>query len=327
MKKLKVLVFGLAATALCLLSGCQTQAERSGIQQVILASSNVTGSLYQYAVPATEIVSAYNDAFQFIPISTTGTKENMDLMDVQEADAAGAVGVIIYDAYTGQGPWAETGAIDFGIGYVCYPDYVQIITRGDADLHSLQDLEGKRISVNLKNSSSDLLAQIIFGTLGISYRPYYLDNTDSESALQEGTIDAFIQTGGLRASVCMEIAASKSGMGLIPFTPEEAELVAAATSNIYHTRVIPAGNYEGVDQETLTIGGSTALCFSSDLSEDVVYEIVKTLEEHHGELADAMSSAEFSSAANTVAEWGDTVVPLHPGAARYFQELGLLTND
>lgn len=309
-----------------LLTGCETVAERTGELQVVFASSNVTGSFYQYAVPFCDIVNqnSKGEGFKLTPISTTGTKENFDLLSVKEANVAGGPGIIAYNSFMGQGPWEETGPIDFSVAYVCYPDYVQIATRKDAKINGLSDLEGKAVSVNLKGSSADILATLIFDSLGIAVNSYYLDNTDGLSALQDGTIDAFVYAGGLNASVCMELAASRSGIKLVPFTPEEAALVSAATENIYQIKEIPANSYEGIDHDILTVGSTTSICVSNDLPEDVIYHIVKTIEEHHDELADAVRAASYSTATNTVDAWKDAPIPFHPGAERYFRELGLL---
>ena len=198
----KIKRVGICILCLLFLTGCQTTAERSGKQQVIFASSNVTGSFYQYAVPVCNLVNEYNpDAdFKMTPISTTGTKENFDLMSVKEANMAGGPGIVEFNAFRGEGPWEETGPVDYGIAYVCYLDYVQIAVNGNSGIHTIADLNGKRISVNLKGSSADILASLIFDTLGISYIPQHLENSDSQSALQDGTIDAVVYTGGLGAS-------------------------------------------------------------------------------------------------------------------------------
>lgn len=194
-----------------------------------------------------------------------------------------------------------------------------------SEINSISDLEGKRVSFFLMGGTADITTGVIFEALGISnFQPRYLDGTDGLSALQDGSIDAMVYTGGLGPSVLMEMAASRNGMKILPFTQDEVHAIEAASEGILRGRTIPEGYYNGDDGEVLTVGSSVPICVSNDLPDEVVYQIVKTLEEHHDELADTLKAASYSTAANTVIDWGDSIIPIHPGAERYFRELGLM---
>lgn len=307
------------------LTACSKNSEESGKVEVIFAASATTGSFYQFAVPCCEIVSKYSDSVKFTAVSTTGTKESFDLLAIGEVDAAGGPSIMEYYSYIGSGPWEGAANDNFSVAYVGYPDYVQIATTADSAINCLPDLEDKKISMNLKQSSGDLTGTLVFDTLGIDgYEPYYMDSGESLSALQEGRIDAMIIQGGLGSSVFMELAASRNGMKLVPFTAEEAELVAENSNGILVPRTIPGAYYEGIDEEVQTVGGSVPVCISNDVPEDTVYEIVKILDEHHEELANIVNNAAYSTPENTVKDWGNAAIPLHPGAVKYYTELGLI---
>ncbi len=309
-----------------MLSACgQTGEQSDGNYELVFAASTTTGSFYQFCVPCCDIVTRYSDGVTLTAITTTGTKEGFDLLDAGEVQAVGGPGIMEYYAYTGQGGWADVGPVDFSIAYVGYPDYVQIVVPKKSDIESISDLEGKKISVFLMGGTADITTAIIFEALGISdFQARYLDGTDGLSALQDGSIDAMVYTGGLSPSVLMEMAASRNGMKILPFTQDEVDAVEAASDGILRSRTIPAGCYNGEDSEILTVGSSVPICVSNDLPEELVYQIVKTLEEHHDELADTLSAASYSTAANTLENWGDSIIPIHPGAERYFRELGLM---
>lgn len=312
--------------ALLILCACgSSSAPGENRHEVVFAASTTTGSFYQFCVPCCEIVSKYSETINLTAITTTGTKEGFDLMKIAEVDAAGGPGIMAYYAYTGQSSWLESGPVDFSIAYVGYPDYVQIAVPNDSDIYSVSDLSGKRVCVQYQGNTASMVSELVFEALGIDgHKPVYLEYSDGMSGVQDGSVDAIFYVGGLGPSVLMEFAAARSGMRLVAFSEEECDIISSYTDGVLKPRVIPAGYYSGIEDEILTIGSSVPICVSNDLPDAVVYEIVKALEENHDELASSISSASYATAANTVEEWGDSAIPLHPGAMRYFRELGLI---
>ena len=89
----------------------------------------------------------------------------------------------------------------------------------------------------------------------------------------------------------------------------------------YHTVVIPAGTYDGCDEDITTFAQYTALCARADVPEETVYNLVKTMMEN----ADALEAV-HKNAAGTCPERGieGALTPMHPGAERYYKEVGVL---
>ena len=323
---MKRLISIIMALFLVFAAGCGTggSSNGDGRQEIFFAASNTSGSFYQFCVPVCTLVNKYSDSIKLTPVTTSGTKESIDLMGIGEVDIVGGPGIMEYNAYKGTGPWSDSGSIDMTVAFSCYPDYLQIAVRRDSDINSLKDLNGAKISLNLQQSSADLSAQLLFETLGVTeYDAYYMDTAESASALQEGRVDAMIIQGGLGVSAFMELTASRSGMRLIPFTEEEVSLAEESSNGLYHRRVIPGGYYQGIDDDVVTIGGSVPVCVSGRVSEDTVYEIAKILFEHNDELTAAVSNAKYTTAEETVNEWSDSVIALNGGTLRYLQEAGL----
>ena len=308
-----------------ILSGCGgNDSGEEGKYEVIFAASTTTGSFYQFCIPCCEIINKYSETVKVTPITTSGTKDGFDLLAAGEVDAVGGPGIMEYYAYTGQGAWAETGKIDFSVAYVGYPDYVQVAVPEDSGIYSISDLQGKSISVDAIGNTADVTSQLIFSALDITdYTPKYLNGSDSVSAIQDGSIDVMIYCGGLGPSCLMELASSRSGMRLVSFSDAEIELIESTSEGILRSRTIPSGYYDGVDEDILTVGSSIPICVSNSLPDEVVYEMVRILDEYHAELLASIGSAEWSTPENTVNEWGNSIIPLHTGAEKYFQEIGL----
>lgn len=84
---------------------------------------------------------------------------------------------------------------------------------------------------------------------------------------------------------------------------------------------IPAGTYSCVNEDVGAVAVTAVIVASEDLSEDVVYEFTKALFESKDELINA--NAQWKHLDPEVScQHGN--VPLHPGAERYYKEIGVL---
>jgi TRAP transporter TAXI family solute receptor len=98
------------------------------------------------------------------------------------------------------------------------------------------------------------------------------------------------------------------------------------TSSSYRRSTIPAGSYPGISVETPTIGFNAVWVVSADSSDDLIYAITKALwNEATQRLLDSHNTigkqVRFEDALNSLA------LPLHPGAKRFYREVGLPVNE
>ena len=148
---------------------------------------------------------------------------------------------------------------------------------------------------------------------------YYIQHKDAIELMKTGKLDIYISSiTGVPQSTVMELAASvdvyfvnlaktelgqylKEELGLVEFT-------------------IPAGTYRGQDYPVETIAPVDVMIVNKDVPEDIVYQITKLIYEEKDTLA-----ATIKDMARLNPEFGVKVYwPLHPGAERYFKELGVL---
>ena len=294
--------------------------------RVNLGASHTTGTIFRWVVPATSILNKNIPDVEITAIPTKGTTENMKYIGSKEALIGAGGGSTAYQAYYGKGAWKGKPIKSLRVVYALYADAWQIFLPKNSPVNSLSDLKGKRVNLQIPGSGGYTINHTHLKTLGIDpkkeYKPSYFSTKEAVQAMKEGRIDAHLYAGGPRGSAGIELASSRVGLKLISLTDEEIKKIKAAEPDQMEV-IVEAGSYPNVDYEVKTVGGMTALLAHEDVPEKVIYNIVKVLEEKHDELVKAIAIAKSSTAKNTVKAY-QGVIPFHPGAEKYFKEIGLI---
>jgi len=220
--------------------------------------------------------------------------------------------------YKGQAPFTELTTIAN-----LYTETVHLVVRADSDIKSVADLRGKSVSIGEEGSGTLVEAREILGAYGLKeadVKPLYMKPGPAADRLAEGEIDAFFIVGGSPVAAVSD-AAARIPIRLVSFDDQPAEHLREKLPFFTET-VIDEGVYDGVGA-TRTLGVGAQWVVRSDVPEELVYGITRALwhastrrllDNGHAKGA----SIQLSNAVNGLA------VPLHPGAARYYREIGLL---
>lgn len=286
-----------------------------------MATGGTTGTYYAYGGVIANILNGKLGSLQLNVQSTGASKANIFLIDDGEADVAIVQNDVMDYASKGTDLFEEDGAIEsFSAGAALYAEVCQIISSGD--IKSVEDLKGKRVSVGDAGSGVEFNARQILNAYGISFDDIEVNNLgfgDSADALKDGKIDAFFCTAGAPTTAITELATTNS-INLLGIDDEHA----AALQNdyaFYTQYTIPGGTYKGVDDDVVTVAVKATLIVSNELSEDVVYDLVKGLFDNK----DAITAGHAKGAELDPAYAVDGIsVKFHPGAEKYFKEAGVL---
>lgn len=211
------------------------------------------------------------------------------------------------------------------IGYL-YGAPAQLVVRKNSDFRSANDLKGRRVAVGNAGSGAATSAERFFRHLGVweEFRPQFLGYSAAASAFQDRHIDAFwVLVGYPNASVIE--AATQVDIRLID-VGKDAEEAGFYDAYDYSTVSIPAGTYPGMDEDAIVFQDSTFLSTRADVDEDVVYRMTKTIWSDAGieHMRQAHSAAREMSIENN---FQNASVPLHKGAARFWEEQGIEIPD
>ncbi|WP_196258660.1 TAXI family TRAP transporter solute-binding subunit [Pelagibacterium limicola] len=295
-----------------------------GQMQLSIATGGTGGAYYPIGGGLAELIGQHIDGYAAVAEVTGASVENMALIHNGGADFAIALGDTVYQAYTGTGAF-EVGKVDALALAALYPNAVQIVVPAESDIQSLSDLRGKRVSVGAPGSGTEINAQAILHGNGMSYEDLAsaqrLNFNETADAIRDGDIDAGIWSVGPPTGSIISLAATRS-IRLIPLTTEEIAN-AKELEPIFADYTLPEGIYDGTAQ-TATVGIPNALVVPGDMDDDLAYQVTKLLFEEVEYLrsihpATNDTTIEFSL--------GASPIPLHPGAIRYYEEVGATVPD
>ncbi len=304
----------LAATAL--LVGTPALAQ----EQLSIATGGTGGVYYPMGGGLAEVINNHVEGYAATAEVTGASVENMGLVATGDADFAIGLADTVFQAYAGSGRF-EGQQIDSlrAIGSL-YANMVQIVTIDGSGIASIEDLRGKRVSVGAPGSGTEVNAQTILAANGITFDDFdaqRLNFNETADALRNGDIDAGFWSVGAPTSSILNLATTNS-ISMVPLT--EAQIAAAREESVVMAPLsLPAGIYEGVAEATPTIGVPNVLVVSSEMSDDLAYAVTKAMFENIADLQAVHPAANETTVEFTMAA---TPIPLHPGAVRYYDEIG-----
>jgi uncharacterized protein len=205
-----------------------------------------------------------------------------------------------------------------------YPNVFQIVVRDDSDIKSVKDLKGKKVSPGIKGYSGELAFIDILDLNGMTYDDLggieYIGTADGADLLRDGHIDAIVGMVSAPVSTFQELDTTL-GIRLIPLDDETIKGLHEKNEG-YLEYTIEGETYSNVKEDVNTVAGYTVLLVNDDLmDEDTVYKLTKMMVEEKDTwttLSPIMKdfNAEYSVKNN--------VGKLHPGAEKYYKEVGAL---
>jgi len=293
-----------------------------------IATGGTGGVYYPVGGGYAQIIDRYVDGYTATVEATNASVDNVAFISRGDADLALALADTVLAAYQGTGNFGEGGDLprlpNLRAITVAYTNAVHIITRADSGIDGLQDLRGKRVSVGAPGSGTEVSANTILQAVGITYDDFAavqrLGANETADALRDGAIDAGFWSGGVPTGAVMSLAETHD-IKLVPVTDEELAEIRAADPTLIRY-VFPEGAYRGV-AETASIGTPNLLIVAAEMDEELAYQFTKALFEH----IDVVRNIHPSANETTPEAALDSPIPLHPGAIRYYEEIGLSIPD
>lgn len=294
-------------------------------EQLSIATGGTGGVYYPMGGGLAEIINAHVDGFSATAEVTGASVENMGLIATGDADLAIALADTVFQSYTGTGRF-EGQALDMVRGVaVMYANLVQIVTLADSGINGLADLAGKRVSIGAPGSGTEVNADAILTANGLTYDDIdeqRLNFNETADALANGDIDAGFWSVGAPTSSILNLATTQS-IRVLELSQAEIDAARAADPT-FAQAVLPGGTYNGVDADIAVLGIPNVLVASADMDEDLVYNITKAMFENIEALRAVHPAANETKVEFTLSA---SPVPLHPGAIRYYEEIGATIPD
>lgn len=253
---------------------------------------------------------------------TKASAENLNLLQAGRGELALALGDAVSNAWKGEAEAGFPNKLDKLRGLsATYNNYIQIVANADSGIKTLADLKGKRVSVGAAKSGTELNARAIFKAAGMGYtdlaKVEYLPFGESVELMKNRQLDATLQSAGLGVSSIRDLATSVK----IIVIPVTADVIAKIGDAAYQPSVIPANTYAGQTADVATAAIPNFLVTHSGVSNELAYQMAKTMYEGIDTLYAAHNAAKVIKRENAVK---GMPIPVHPGAEKYYREVGLI---
>ncbi len=290
-----------------------------------LATAGTGGVYYVLGGSIAELWSRELPELDFVAEVTGGSVENLSLLLGGDVDVAFSMGTSAHELYEATGSFSEREPAQVLALTALYPNVLHLITLEGTGIESLGDLVGRRVSVGAPGSGTEVAARTLLEGNGIDYddfQPQRLNFNETASALRDGNIDAGFLSAGPPTSAIMDLATARP-IRLVPIGASEVENTSLLDPTV-STDVFLPRTYPGQELEVETLSTPNVLVVRADMSEELVYDLIRVLFAVQAELASVHPAARHITAEYTL---GASPIPLHPGAARYFAEAGYEVPD
>lgn len=322
---LKLLVLALTAT---LLVSVQTPAQAA--KSLIIATATTGGTYYPVGVAIGTLISiklAPKDGITATAINSAGSAENVQMLKNRECDMAILQGLYGMEAFNGKGSYAGQPMKDmYGITMLWQNVEHFALLSKYAKTGTIMDLKGlnEKFSIGKRGSGTEGSGRVILGNLGIEpdkdFVTEYLGYNPSVDAMQDGRIVGANIPAGVPVSAITQMYAMLGDKAtVLDFTDEQMNKV-NGDIELWTRFVIPPETYPGQKKVINTIAQPNLLVASSDLDEETVYKITKTIFENLPFLNNIHAATKAMSLEKAIA---GMPMPLHPGAVKYFEEVGV----
>lgn len=247
---------------------------------------------------------------------------NVEALEMGKCDIGFANSCSAVDGLFGRPPFKKKMENMRQLGNL-YPQYFQMVVTEDSKIKSVADLKGKILTCDRKGLTGEQLSQLVLQVYGFDYKDmakvHHVGYSDGVALVKDGHAQAFFLISTIPASSILDLAADRK-IRLLSLPEDKIKALEKINSG-FLKRVIPKGTYPGVDYEVQGVGAFTHLIISAKLPDDLVYKITKTLAENLPRFADVVKDMKGVTPKDLAFDVG---VPYHPGALKYFKEIGAL---
>jgi len=324
MRGIKVM---LAALAAILFTGLMAGPAAAEQRFVTIGTGGVTGVYYPTGGAICRLVNRDRKAhgIRCSVESTGGSIYNLNTIRNGELDMGIVQSDWQYHAYQGTSQFADQGPMEkLRAVFSIHPEPFTVVARADAGIQRFEDLKGKRVNIGNPGSGQRGTMEMLMEKLGWERDDFALVSelkaAEQARALCDNKIDAMVYTVGHPSGSIKEATTACDAVLVDVAGPTIDELVEARP--YYRHAVIPGGTYKGTERDIRTFGVGATLVASADTDDEVVYQVVRAVFEHFDRFRRLHPAFSQLEKPEMVTE--GLTAPLHPGAERYYREVGLL---
>ena len=312
------------AGVLALAAGCGGEGSGSGAEggggRLSIATGGTSGVYFVYGGGLAKVISSNLEGYKATAETTSASVDNLILIKDGGSDVAFTLADTALDGVKGREAFKEQ--VPMRVLAQIYDNYTQVVAKAGSGIKTIEDLEGKRVSVGAPNSGTEVIADRVLTAAGMDpkgdIKRQGLGVDESVQAMKDGSIDAFFWSGGLPTGAITDLVTTAK-ITLLDTTPYTDKLI-QKYGDVYRNDTIPKGTYKGVGKDVPTIAVPNYLVVSDKMDDKLAHDLTKLLYDHKQDLV-----AVHPEAKNLDPAKGKEVIApieLHPGAQKYYDEQG-----
>ncbi len=295
-----------------------------------IATSSTGSSPYMTGSNIATVLNRLQDKLLLSAQTSGGFKENLALVGAGKVNLAMSTTMHADFAYTGRGKFGKLpGNEMFRSIRLLFPvtlDTLHIAVLANSGIKSLQDLKGRKVNLNVPATATRSINKRVFAAANIDlkdFKVFGIATKGSFDALRDGVIDATSNILPKGAGILQQLAATKP-VDLVPIPNDVFDRLNKMFAGTLARSIVKANTYPGQTADVPSFSIPAVLITNEKSDPDLVYAFVRAYWENIGELVKfdrTLGDVSIELAASAVSK---AATPLHPGAARYFREKGLL---
>ena len=256
--------------------------------------------------------------------ASNGGIQNLNLLKAGNAQVSFAVSSITYEALNGERGFKDRAYKDVRVLAGLYYNPNQVVARADSGVASLADFKGKSFAPGAAGGTTEVESRIHFTETGLKYpddiKAHFVGFTESIDLMRNKQLDGVWIMAGMPTAAVTEMCSTANGK----LVGMDDELIAKVQAKYpwYSKFTIPAGTYDGQADPVQTTAVKMLLLTDASMPDDVVYDLAKTFWENLDSLGKAHAVMKTVDKEMAVSDLSG--IPLHPGAEKYYREIGLL---
>lgn len=289
-----------------------------------MVSGPAGGSWYPLGAKMMQVMQ---DSIPGVAASNTsgGGISNVKAVSGGDAEIGWSYAHTVYNGYSGSGKFDKPEK-DVAYFATLYPATFQVAVPRSSSIMSFEDMSAANMSPGKTGWTGTAFAESILQAYGFNFEDvknnggtvHFVSYTESVALMKDGHIDVFMAATSMPQASFIELNQSP-GLRFIGLPENKLSEIIKANPG-YIRGAVTAGAYEGVDKDIPTLGIVTSMIVNKDLPDDLVYNMINVFWNNHA------AFAEVKKVWNTVLlenALNGAAIPIHPGAARYYEEKGV----
>jgi TRAP transporter TAXI family solute receptor len=293
----------------------------SDVDRVILGTATKGGGFQLFGQNLAEVINATDKSLQVEAIATKGSRQNIPFLEEGKIDIGQVEGNAARQALDGIG----RKPADLKVLSVMYPNPGMFVVRADSSYRTIDDLKGKPIAFGTSASGLRILVNDVLDGLGlkqdVDFQQIILKKAAEGPALVLDRQAEALWGAGIGWPGFVKVANGPAGARFIAPDDQQIEQILKKHPHLIRMNV-PAGTYKGQNETIRSLGLWSLILVRPDVDDDIVYRLARAIHHGHDQLVQRLAQGAYTKAENTVANVAAHM--LHPGAQRYYREIGLL---